>query len=128
MDPQDYAISRFSIALPARTEGGTCHTVFQVEQSSPFAAISSIFDQNQSANGDFAEARGISRSMQLRCTRDRADSNHQPNIYQVSVLTGGKRLARRVGAHSPLKTLIFDLPAGHRTAPNLLWRVHCTWR
>jgi hypothetical protein len=53
MDPQDYAISRFSIPLPARTEGGTRHTVFQVEQSSPFAAISSIFDQNQSANGGF---------------------------------------------------------------------------
>src|SRR6266850_411707 len=48
--PQDYAINRFSIPRPAGTEGGTYYTVFQVEQWSPFAAISSIFDQNQSVN------------------------------------------------------------------------------
>jgi hypothetical protein len=49
--PLDYAIDHFSIPRPGAPEYGFG---FQVEQWSPFAAISSIFDENQSVNAGFA--------------------------------------------------------------------------
>ena len=54
LGPKNYAIARFGIPRPTGTAGADYYTVFQVEQWSPFAAISSIFDQDQSINAGFA--------------------------------------------------------------------------
>jgi hypothetical protein len=49
--PLNYAIDHFSIPRPGAEEYGFG---FQVEQWSPFATVSSIFDENQSVNAGFA--------------------------------------------------------------------------
>lgn len=46
--PLNYAVDKYSIPRPAGT------VKFQVEQGIPFAAISSIFNQNQSVNSGFS--------------------------------------------------------------------------
>lgn len=50
--PLNYAIAKFSIPRPP--PNSSYNLVFQVDEWSPFAAISSIFDQNESINAGFA--------------------------------------------------------------------------
>lgn len=52
--PLNHAIDSFSVPRPAGKEGLQYTVQFQVQQWAPFAAISSIFDQNQSVNAGFA--------------------------------------------------------------------------
>lgn len=49
-----YAISRHSVPRPPGTENVDYQIAFQVEQWAPFAALGSVFDQNQSINAGFA--------------------------------------------------------------------------
>jgi hypothetical protein len=51
--PLDFAINRYGIARPQGTEGLNYETGFQLRQWSPFAGLSSTFDQDQSVNGGF---------------------------------------------------------------------------
>jgi hypothetical protein len=52
--PLQYAINRYSIPTPPGSIGANYWAGFQVEQWAPFAALSSIFNQNQSVNSGFA--------------------------------------------------------------------------
>jgi hypothetical protein len=52
--PLNHAINNFSIPRPPGNEGSQYTVQFQVQQWAPFAAISSIFDQNQAVNAGFA--------------------------------------------------------------------------
>jgi hypothetical protein len=52
--PLNHAINNFSIPRPPGNEGFQYTVHFQVQQWAPFAAISSIFDQNQAVNAGFA--------------------------------------------------------------------------
>jgi hypothetical protein len=52
--PLDFAISRYGLARPQGTEGLNYEAGFQLRQWSPFAGLSSAFDQDQSVNGGFA--------------------------------------------------------------------------
>jgi hypothetical protein len=52
--PLDYAIRRWSIPQPQGTEGAQYYVIFKLEQWSPFAGLSAIFDQDQSVNAGFA--------------------------------------------------------------------------
>jgi hypothetical protein len=54
LDPMHYAISTHGIPKPPGTEGSQYTLAFQVEQWSPYASISSIFNQNVSNNSGFA--------------------------------------------------------------------------
>lgn len=51
--PLNWAISRFSIPRPT-VPPGTYRVGFSLEQWAPFAALSSIFNQDQSVNSGFA--------------------------------------------------------------------------
>lgn len=53
IDPMHYAIATHGIPTP-RSEGGQYTLAFQVEQWSPYASISSIFNENVSNNSGFA--------------------------------------------------------------------------
>jgi hypothetical protein len=54
-DPLNFAVNKHSIPRPPGPEiGGNYRVDFQLEQWSPFAAISSIFNQGQSVNSGFA--------------------------------------------------------------------------
>ena len=52
--PLDFAISRHGIPRPPGTEGLNYEVRFQLGQWSPFAGLSSVFDQNESVNAGFA--------------------------------------------------------------------------
>jgi len=52
--PLDYAINRFSIPRPPGSEGSNYNVGLQLDLWSPFAGISSIWDQDQSVNAGFA--------------------------------------------------------------------------
>lgn len=52
--PLQYAINRYAIPTPLGTSGANYWVGFQVEQWAPFAALSSMFNQNQSVNSGFA--------------------------------------------------------------------------
>jgi len=51
--PLDYAIDRYRIPRPQGTEGLNYAVGFQLRQWSPFAGLSSTFDQGRSVNGGF---------------------------------------------------------------------------
>jgi hypothetical protein len=56
-DPSEalqHAIARYAIPTPPGTDGLNFSTWFQVEQCAPFAALSSVFNQNESVNSGFA--------------------------------------------------------------------------
>ena len=52
--PLQYAIDRYAIPTPPGADGYNFSTWFQVEQWAPFAALSSVFNQNESVNSGFA--------------------------------------------------------------------------
>ena len=52
--PLDFAINRYGIPRPQGTEGLNYEVGFQLRQWSPFAGLSSAFDQDQSVNAGFA--------------------------------------------------------------------------
>jgi murein DD-endopeptidase MepM/ murein hydrolase activator NlpD len=52
--PLQFAINKHGIPTPPGTNGLNFLTFFKVEQWAPFAALSSIFNQNQSINSGFA--------------------------------------------------------------------------
>lgn len=52
--PLNHAVNNFSIPRPPGNEELQYTVQFQVQQWAPFAAISSIFDQNQAVNAGFA--------------------------------------------------------------------------
>ena len=52
--PLQYAITRYAIPTPPGADGLNFTTWFQVEQWAPFAALSSMFNQNESVNSGFA--------------------------------------------------------------------------
>jgi hypothetical protein len=52
--PLDYAINRFSIPRPPGNEGANYDVGFQLDLWSPFASLSSVFDQDQSVSAGFA--------------------------------------------------------------------------
>ena len=52
--PLQFAINKFGIPTPPGTNGATYLTWFKVEQWAPFAALSSMFNQNESVNSGFA--------------------------------------------------------------------------
>jgi hypothetical protein len=54
IDPMHYAIATHGIPTPQGSEGSQYALAFQVEQWSPYASISSIFNQGQSLNSGFA--------------------------------------------------------------------------
>ena len=54
IDPMHYAIATHGIPRPPGTEGSQYGLAFQVEQWSPYASISSIFNRNVSNNSGFA--------------------------------------------------------------------------
>lgn len=54
IDPMHYAIATHGIPTPQGSEGSHYALAFQVEQWSPYASISSIFNQGQSLNSGFA--------------------------------------------------------------------------
>jgi len=54
IDPMHYAIATHGIPTPQGTEGKQYSLGFQVEQWSPYASISSIFNQGESLNSGFA--------------------------------------------------------------------------
>jgi hypothetical protein len=54
IDPMHYAIATHGIPKPPGTEGSQYTLAFQVEQWSPYASISSIFNEKVSNNSGFA--------------------------------------------------------------------------
>jgi hypothetical protein len=52
--PVDYAVNRYAVPQPPGTEGGTYQMGFQVEQWSPFAGLSAVFDEHESIDAGFA--------------------------------------------------------------------------
>jgi hypothetical protein len=52
--PLDFAINRYGIPRPQGTEGLNYEVGFQLGQWSPFAGLSSVFDQDQPVNAGFA--------------------------------------------------------------------------
>jgi hypothetical protein len=52
--PLQFAINKFGIPTPPGTNGANYLTRFKVEQWAPFAALSSVFNQNESNNSGFA--------------------------------------------------------------------------
>ncbi|MFN8061237.1 MAG: M23 family metallopeptidase [Vicinamibacterales bacterium] len=52
--PLQFAINKFGVPMPPGTNGANFLTLFKVEQWAPFAALSSVFNQNQSINSGFA--------------------------------------------------------------------------
>lgn len=52
--PLQFAINKFGIPTPPGTNGANYLTRFKVEQWAPFAALSSVFNQNESINSGFA--------------------------------------------------------------------------
>jgi hypothetical protein len=52
--PLQFAIGRFGIPTPPGSSGANWWTGFKVEQWAPFAALSSVFNQNESINSGFA--------------------------------------------------------------------------
>ena len=52
--PLDYAINQFSIPRPPGNEDVEYNVGFQLDLWSPFASLSSIFDQNRPVNAGFA--------------------------------------------------------------------------
>lgn len=54
IDPMHFAIATHGIPKPAGTEGSQYTLAFQVEQWSPYASLSSIFNQGVSNNSGFA--------------------------------------------------------------------------
>jgi hypothetical protein len=52
--PLDYAIGRWGIPRPQGTEELNYLVGFQLEEWSPFAGLSSVFDQDRSVNAGFA--------------------------------------------------------------------------
>ena len=51
--PLDFAINQYGLPRPRGTEGLNYEAGFQLRQWSPFAGLSSAFDQDQSVNGGF---------------------------------------------------------------------------
>lgn len=52
--PLQFAINKFGIPTPPGTNGANYLTWFKVEQWAPFAALSSLFNKNESINSGFA--------------------------------------------------------------------------
>lgn len=52
--PLQYAVGRHGVPLPPGSSAGSYHLLFEVEQWAPFAAVSSMFNEQQSVNSGFA--------------------------------------------------------------------------